>query len=138
VANCEVIFHKYNHLFAGAEFKALQAAGAQPQRVLWASTGTKNPKYRDIKYVTELIAQPTVNTLPDKTLEAFLDHGVSKIAMPGDVAAAQKVIQELRMYGIDVGVVCLKLLEDGLLAFDQSFDDLTRSIEEKAKRLTVR
>lgn len=138
VANCEIIFHKYNHLFAGAEFKTLQAAGAQPQRVLWASTGTKNPKYSDIKYVTELIAKPTVNTLPDKTLEAFLDHGVSKTAMPGDVAAAQKVIQELRAHGIDVGVVCLKLLEEGLVAFDQSFDDLTKSIEEKAKRLMVR
>lgn len=138
VANSEIIFHKYNHLFSGAEFKALQSAGAQPQRVLWASTGTKNPKYSDIKYVTELTAKPTVNTLPDKTLEAFLDHGDAKIAMPGDVASAQKVLQELRAEGIDVGVVCLKLLDEGLVAFDQSFDDLTKSIEEKARRLTVR
>ncbi len=138
VANSEIIFHKYNHLFAGSEFKALQAAGAQPQRVLWASTGTKNPKYSDIKYVTELTAKPTVNTLPDKTLEAFLDHGLPKLAMPGDVASAQKIVQDLRTQGIDVGVVCLKLLDEGLVSFDQSFDDLTKSIEEKAKRLTVR
>jgi transaldolase len=138
VANCEIIFHKYNHLFTGSEFKTLQSLGAQPQRVLWASTGTKNPKYSDIKYVTGLTAKPTVNTLPDKTLEAFLDHGEAKLAMPGDVAAAQKLVEELRAHGIDVGVVCLKLLDEGLVSFDQSFDDLTRSIEEKAKRLTVK
>lgn len=138
VANSEIIFHKYGQLFAGPEFKALEALGAKTQRVLWASTGTKNPKYSDIKYITELIAKPTVNTVPDNTLEAFIDHGVNKIAMPGDVAGAQKTIQDLRAEGIDVGVVCLKLLEDGLVSFEQSFDELTQSIEEKAKRLTVR
>ena len=138
VANSEIIFHKYGQLFTSPEFKALQSTGAQPQRVLWASTGTKNPKYSDIKYITELVAKPTVNTLPDKTLEAFLDHGVVKTAMPGDIAGAQQTIQELRAQGIDVGVVCLRLLDEGLVAFDQSFDELTKSIEEKAKRLTVR
>ncbi len=138
VANSEIVFHKYNKLFSSPEFKVLQQKGAQPQRVLWASTGTKNPKYSDIKYITELIASPTVNTVPDKTLEAFLDHGVAKIAMPGNVAAAQKILEELRAQGIDVSVVCLKLLADGLVAFDQSFDELTKSIEEKAKRLTTR
>ncbi len=138
VANSEIIFHKFQQVFSGAEFNALQANGAHPQRVLWASTGTKNPKYSDVKYVTELIAKPTVNTLPDKTLEAFLDHGTIKLAMPGDVAGAQKLIQDLRGQGIDVGVVCLKLLEEGLVAFDQSFDELTVSIEQKSKRLTVR
>jgi transaldolase len=135
VANSEIIFHKYNKFFSSPEFKALEAKGAHSQRVLWASTGTKNPAYSDIKYVTELIANPTVNTLPDKTLEAFLDHGVVKLAMPGDVAAAQKTLEELRALGIDIGVVCLKLLEEGLTAFNQSFDELTASIEEKAKRL---
>jgi transaldolase len=138
VANSEIIFHKYGQIFSSPDFKTLEAAGAHTQRVLWASTGTKNPKYSDVKYVTELIAKPTVNTLPDKTLEAFLDHGVVKMAMPGDVASAQKIIQDLRAQGIDVGVVCLKLLDEGLVAFDQSFDELTSSIEEKAKRLTVK
>jgi transaldolase len=137
VANSEIIFHKYNKFFSSPEFKVLEAKGAHSQRVLWASTGTKNPAYSDIKYVTELIAKPTVNTLPDKTLEAFLDHGVVKLAMPGDVAGAQKIVEELRALGIDVGVVCLKLLEDGLTAFNQSFDELTASIEEKSKKLTA-
>lgn len=138
VANSEIIFHKYEQAFSSADFKALEKSGAQSQRVLWASTGTKNPQYSDVKYVTELIANPTVNTLPDKTLEAFLDHGVAKLAMPGDVAKAQAVIQDLRTQGIDVGVICWKLLEEGLVAFDQSFDELTGSIQQKAKQLTVR
>jgi transaldolase len=135
VANSEIIFHKYNKIFTSAEFVAIEKKGAQSQRVLWASTGTKNPQYSDIKYVTELMAKPTVNTLPDKTLEAFLDHGTPKIAMPGNVAVAQKTIEELRGLGIDVGVVCLKLLEEGLTAFNQSFDELTASIEQKAASL---
>lgn len=138
VANSEIIFHKYQQVFSSTDFKTLENAGAQSQRVLWASTGTKNPQYSDIKYVTELIANPTVNTLPDKTLEAFLDHGVAKVAMPGDVAKAQAVIQDLRTQGIDVGVICWKLLEEGLVAFNQSFDELTASIQQKAKQLTVR
>lgn len=138
VANSEIIFHKYQQVFSSADFRILERSGAQPQRVLWASTGTKNPQYSDIKYVTELIASPTVNTLPDKTLEAFLDHGVAKLAMPGDVAKAQAVIQDLRTHGVDVGVICWKLLEEGLVAFNQSFDELTASIQQKAKQLTIR
>ncbi len=138
VSNCEIIFHKFNQSFASAEFKALEAKGAYVQRVLWASTGTKDPQYSDIKYVTELIADPTVNTLPDKTLEAFLDHGILKPALPGDVAEAQRFIEELRKSGLDVNVVCLNLLAEGLAAFDKSFDELMASIEEKSKRLCAR
>ncbi len=135
VSNCEIVFHKFQKTFNGDEFKSLAAKGANVQRVLWASTGTKDPKYSDIKYVTELIANPTVNTLPDKTLEAVLDHGVAKIAMPGNVALAQKTLEELRVLGIDVGIVCNKLLSEGLVAFEKSFEELTASIEEKTKRL---
>ena len=81
--NCEIIYHKFQNSFGGNEFKALKQKGANVQRVLWASTGTKDPQYSDIKYITELIAADTVNTVPDKTLEAVLDHGVAKVAMPG-------------------------------------------------------
>jgi len=109
----------------------LKAKGANVQRVLWASTGTKDPLYSDIKYVTELIAPDTVNTLPEKTLEAVLDHGVARLAMPGSVAQAQKTIEQLRLKGIDVGMVCNQLLDEGLAAFERSFDELTASIEEK-------
>ena len=138
VSNCEIVFHKFQKTFNVDEFKALALKGAHVQRVLWASTATKDPKYSDIKYVTELIANPTVNTLPDKTLEAVLDHGVARVAMPGDVALAQKTIEELRTLGIDVGIVCNKLLSEGLIAFEKSFEELTASIEAKTKHLCAK
>ncbi len=99
VSNCEIVYHKFQKSFSGSEFEPLKLKGANVQRVLWASTGTKDPQYSDIKYITELIAADTVNTVPDKTLEAVLDHGVTKIAMPGDVAGAQKKLEQLRLLG---------------------------------------
>ncbi len=139
VHNCAIIFHKFGQTFAGADFKALQAKGAHVQRVLWASTGTKDPSYSDIKYVTELITSPTVNTLPEKTLEAFLDHGTLKSGTVfKDVAASQRSLEELRAFGMDVNVLCLKLLEEGLLAFERSFEELMACIEEKTKKLCAR
>ncbi len=138
VHNCEIVFHKFNQTFSSNAFKELQAKGANAQRVLWASTGTKDARYSDVKYITELIANPTVNTLPEKTLEAFLDHGTVQAALPGDVAKAQQALEELRGLGMDVSVLCLKLLDDGLLAFEQSFDELTSSIEEKTKKLCAK
>jgi transaldolase len=138
VANSEVIYHKFEQICSSQEFKTLQAKGANIQRVLWASTGTKDSKYSDIKYVTELIGANTVNTLPDKTLMAVLDHGVAKIALPGNVAHAQNTIATLREKDVDVGIVCNKLLEEGLLAFERSFEELTASIEEKSKKLCAK
>jgi transaldolase len=138
VANSEIIYHKFQNSFEGSEFKALKLKGASVQRVLWASTGTKDPQYSDIKYITELIAADTVNTVPDKTLEAVLDHGVAQVAMPGDVAGAQKTIEQLRLMGIDVGMVCNQLLDEGLSSFAKSFEELTTSIEEKRTRLCVK
>jgi len=138
VANCEIIYHKFQNFFGGNDFKALKNQGANVQRVLWASTGTKDPQYSDIKYITELIAANTVNTVPDKTLEAVLEHGVAKLAMPGDVAAAQQIIEQLRLSGIDVGIVCNELLDEGLAAFEKSFEELTACIEEKSKRLLTK
>ena len=135
VQNCEIIYHKFQNSFGGDEFKALKLKGANVQRVLWASTGTKDPQYSDIKYITELMAADTVNTVPDKTLEALLDHGLAKVGLPGDVAGAQKTIEQLRLLGIDVGMVCNQLLDDGLAAFEKSFEELTASIEEKQTRL---
>ncbi len=131
VHNCEIIYHKFQKSFGGSEFKDLKLKGAHVQRVLWASTGTKDPRYSDIKYITELIAADTVNTVPDKTLEAVLDHGIAKAVMPGDVAVAQRTIEQLRLEGIDIGIVCNQLLEEGLAAFEKSFEELTACIEGK-------
>jgi len=138
VQNCEIIYHKFQKSFASGEFKALKLQGANLQRVLWASTATKDPKYSDIKYITELMAADTVNTVPDKTLDAVLDHGIAKLAMPGSVAGAQKAMEELRLLGIDVGMVCNQLLVDGLAAFEKSFEELTACIEEKQRSLLVK
>jgi transaldolase len=135
VKNCEIIYHKFRNSFGTNEFKALKLKGANIQRVLWASTGTKDPQYSDIKYITELMAAETVNTVPDKTLEALLDHGIAKSALPADVAGAQKTIEQLRLLGIDVGMVCHQLLDDGMSAFEKSFEELTTSIKEKSLRL---
>lgn len=138
VANSEIVYHKFQNSLASPEFKALQAKGANIQRVLWGSTGTKEPKYSDIKYVTELIGPHTVNTMPDKTLMAFMDHGVIKSVLPGDAAQAQRVIEQLREQKIDINIVCLKLLQEGVESFEKAFEDLMASIEEKSKRLASR
>ncbi len=138
VNNCEIVFHKFQNFFSGDEFKLLESKGANVQRVLWASTGTKDAKYSDIKYLTELTSSPTVNTVPDKTLDAFLDHGKAALALPRDVAQAQRNIEQLRLLGIDANVICLNLLADGLSAFDKSFEELLSSIEEKSKRLCAK
>jgi transaldolase len=131
VANSLIVYHKFQKSFSSDEFTALASQGAHPQRVLWASTGTKDPAYSDIKYITELIGAGTVNTAPEKTLMAFLDHGTCRPALPGDVAGAQKTVVALRGLGKDVGMVCNTLLEEGLAAFVKSFDELLTSIEAK-------
>ncbi|MFH1360784.1 MAG: transaldolase [Candidatus Omnitrophota bacterium] len=138
VANSVVIFEKSRQMFSSNYFQSLQEHGACIQRVLWASTGTKNPAYRDIKYVTELIADPTVNTLPEKTLGAFVDHGEIKKANFEDVNQAQDIFGKLEQFGIKIDDVYSKLLEDGVHAFSKSFQELLNSIEAKAKILCAK
>jgi transaldolase len=131
VANSKLIFKKHLDIFLGRKFLDLRKKGANVQRVLWGSTGTKNPEYSDIKYVTELIGKPTVNTLPQKTLDAFQDHGSCKEALTVDVEKAEEAVKTLGESGIDLNTVCAKLLEDGLAAFEKSFDSLLNTIENK-------
>ncbi len=132
-ANANLIYCSYAHIFAGDEFKELEKQGATIQRVLWGSTGTKNPAYSDIKYVAELIGKDTVNTVPEKTLEAFLDHGVVKETCSDDDNKAHKVIDALQKLGVDINVVCAQLLTDGVAAFERSFLSLLAAVEKKAK-----
>lgn len=135
VANSALIYARYRELFSNDRFEKLASAGAHAQRVLWGSTSTKNPAYSDIKYVTELIAEGTVNTIPEKTLDAFLDHGTVKGALTDETTPHRKIIEDLKAYGIDVNEVCAKLLKDGVIAFERSFDNLLGAIEAKAKTL---
>ena len=135
VANSRIIWETWKELYASEDAKALEEKNANVQRVLWASTGTKNPEYSDIKYVTELISNPSVNTLPEKTLNAFLDHGEVKEALSGDVQEARNVVATLKTFSIDIDQVTETLLEQGVDAFDDAFDQLFDSIETKAQQL---
>ncbi len=137
VANCHFVFEKFNEIFKseGGAFKNLAKKNANMQRVLWASTGTKNPQYSDIKYITELITKPTVNTVPEKTLSFVLDHAVVKPAFNYSLSVSQQILDGLHQQGIDVNQVCQKLLDEGVTAFEKSFEELLSSIEQKVKRL---
>lgn len=133
VANTSLIYKKYLDIFSSEEFKELEKKGGHIQRCLWGSTSTKNPAYSDIKYVTELIAKDTVNTMPENTFNAFLDHGSVKESLSADVSKAQRIIDSLMELEININEVCARLLRDGVGAFEKSFDSLLKTIEKKAK-----
>ena len=135
VANCRVIFERYHQFVNSPACETLAARGANMQRVLWGSTSTKNPQYSDIKYVTELIARPTVNTLPEKTLLAFLDHGKAQEAFGASSGDAPQILSQLKSLGIDIDQVCRDLLRDGVKAFEDAFEALLNAIEKKASAL---
>ncbi|MFQ6029747.1 MAG: bifunctional transaldolase/phosoglucose isomerase, partial [Dehalococcoidia bacterium] len=135
VANAKLAYQEFQATFGGERFAALQARGARVQRPLWASTGTKNASYSDVLYVDSLIGPNTVNTMPEATLTAFLDHGQSAEAVTRGVANAQRTIEALERAGISMVEVTDKLLADGVQAFANSFDQLLSNIEEKKNRL---
>ena len=135
VSNSSLIFAKYLEIFSKEEFLKLKAKGLKQQRVLWASTSTKNPDYPDIKYVTELIGKSTINTLPMATIEAFLEHGEVINALTSNINSPQEVIKSLMNFDIDVNQVCIKLLKEGVNAFVKSFESLLKTIELKQENL---
>ena len=135
VANSKVAYAQFNEIIAGPRWQALAAKGARPQRVLWASTSTKNPDYPDTLYVDELIGPDTVNTLPPATLDDFLDHGRAAQTLSGDLSEAQDQIAQLADLGIDLDAVTRKLQDDGVAAFAKPFEALLESISEKRKQL---
>lgn len=132
IANAKLAYQIFEARFGDARWAALAAKGAQPQRLLWASTSTKNPKYRDVIYIEELVGKHTVNTVPQGTLEAFLDHGKVRDALTEDVEAARRTMQELEAVGVSMKQVTDQLVEEGVRLFDASFDKLLAAI---AKRL---
>ena len=133
VANSKLIYQKYLEIFSGEEFRQLKAKGANSQRVLWGSTSTKNPAYSDIKYVSELIGRNTVNTMPENTFQAFLDHGLVQEALTSDIEDAKAIIDRLKGFKIDINSICVQLLRDGVIAFEKSFESLLNSIKKKAE-----
>lgn len=132
IANAKLAYRDYEGLTAGERWKRLAAAGAMPQRLLWASTSTKNPAYRDVIYVEELIGPDTVNTLPLATLKAFREHGEANATLQESVDRAEGHMVRLRAVGIDFDAVTAQLLEEGLQLFTQAFDSLLASVRKHA------
>lgn len=136
IANAKLAYRRYQEIFQGETFADLLAKGTRPQRVLWASTSTKNPEYRDVMYVEELIGPNTVNTAPPQTIEAFLDHGVVKEgSLLNGVEDAATLIASLLAVGVDFDAITAQLQTDGVAAFATSFDSLLTAI--KSKQLQV-
>ncbi len=132
LANSKVVYQDFLGIF-GAGFASLRGRGARLQRPLWASTGTKNPAYSDLLYVENLVGADTVNTMPEKTLDALLDHGSkapSDTVLEG-VAESRKVLDDLREVGIDVEAVGEELQKDGVVLFEKSYDQLLGTIEQR-------
>jgi len=131
IANAKLAYQWYLDFVKSDRWAKLAAQGAQPQRLLWASTGVKDPAYPDTLYVDNLIGPDTVNTLPPKTLEAFRDHGTLAQTLADDVAGAKHVLAEADRLGLDLPGVTTKLVEDGVKLFADAFDTLLGAIEAK-------
>ena len=135
IANAKLAYRLYQNSIASSRWKALAAKGATVQRPLWASTSTKNPAYRDVMYVEELIGPDTVNTMPPQTIDAFRDHGVVKRTVDADVDQAQQTIDTLEQHGITMRGVTDKLLVDGVASFQKSFETLLAGLQKKTRAL---
>jgi transaldolase/glucose-6-phosphate isomerase len=133
IANAKLAYQSYKRIFAGPRWEALQAKGAQRQRVLWASTGSKNPHYSDVLYVEELIGPDTVNTVPPATLAAFRDHGRPRASLEEDVAGATQLLDDLERSGISLRKVTDDLLTDGVSKFVEPFTKLLRAVERRSR-----
>jgi len=135
IANAKLAYAIFQKEFSSPRWKRLEEKGAAVQRVLWASTSTKNPAYRDVMYVEQLIGPHTVNTMPPATIDAFRDHGDVKRTVDQDIPAAERVIADLSQLGISMDDVTDKLLVDGLASFQKSFDTLIALLAKKTKAL---
>jgi transaldolase len=133
IANGKLTYQRYQRIFSGPRWEALASKGAQTQRVLWASTSTKNPKYRDVIYVEELIGPDTVNTMPPATVDAFRDHGKLRNSLTEDIPGAEKVMDDLARAGISIKQVTDKLTEDGVKLFADAFAKLLAAVEKNTQ-----
>ena len=138
IANAKVAYQKYKEIFGGDRWQALAAKGAAVQRLLWASTSTKNPEYSDVMYVDELVGADTVNTLPPNTIEACADHCDPANRIESDIDQAQQILAALadEDVSIDLDAVMDELLEEGIAKFVKPFESLMSSLETKVQQLT--
>jgi transaldolase/glucose-6-phosphate isomerase len=131
IANGKLTYQRYKAIFQGTRWEALAAKGARKQRVLWASTSTKNPNYRDVMYIEELIGPDTVNTMPPATLEAFRDHGRLRASLEEDLEGARDTMEILEQVGISMKEVTDKLLDEGVRLFAEPFDKLLDTLAQR-------
>src|SRR5204863_1462069 len=122
IANAKVAYQDYKRLFSGPRWEKLSAKGAKPQRLLWASTGTKNKEYSDVLYVEELIGPDTINTMPPATLDAFRDHGKLRDSLEENIEEARRVLEELERSGISLDAITAELVVDGVKLFADAAD----------------
>ena len=137
VANAKLAYRKYKELFSGDRWEKLAAAGATTQRCLWASTSTKNPEYRDVLYVEELIGPETVNTMPEETIDAFQDHGEVALTLEQGIDEAKRLFDQLAEVGVDYDDVTRVLEEEGVQKFADSFKELLDGVAEKRDALVA-
>ena len=135
IANAKLAYDAYKEIFAGPRWDALAQKGARTQRCLWASTSTKNPKYRDILYAEQLIGPDTVDTMPPQTIEAFLDHAVVERTVDKDVDQARAELAAIEKAGISMDEVTLQLQKDGVRLFADSFDQLIDAISARRQEM---
>jgi transaldolase/glucose-6-phosphate isomerase len=135
IANAKVAYQRYLELIAQPRWRALAGAGAAPQRLLWASTGTKDPAYSDVLYIDTLIGPDTINTMPPKTMDAFRDHGRVAPTLTQDPVGARKVLAEAERLGLDLNSVTHTLVVEGVKQFADAFDALLGAVAEKRSRI---
>ena len=135
VANAKLAYQRYKELFGGERWEQLAAKGARKQRCLWASTSTKNPEYRDVLYVEELIGPETVNTMPEETIKAFQDHGVVAPTLERDLDEAKRVFERIAEAGVDYDDVVAVLEQEGVQKFADSFAELLEGVRAKRGEL---
>lgn len=133
IANAKLAYELYKEIIQGSRWEALAKKGAHPQRLLWASTSTKNPKYRDVIYIEELVGPDTVNTVPMQTLEAFRDHGKARLSLEENLEEAHDTMQSLEEAGISMKGVTDQLLKDAVRLFADAFDQLLNALDRQCK-----
>jgi transaldolase len=132
ISSAKAAYQMYNEIFGSDRFKILEDKGARAQRLLWASTSTKNPNYSDIKYIESIIGKDTVNTVPPKTIDAYRDHGNPELRLERDVEEALRIMSSLPELGIDINKISQQLEDEGIVKFNEPFDKLMDAITKKA------